>query len=401
MILKKDILEVVEKQKEKILSYDKGLLRNFVYDDEVLNSQIMIISGIRRSGKSTLMLQIMEKLNNKNLYVNFESPKLYGFEMNDFSRLDNIIQENRVKYLFFDEIQIIDGWEIYLREKLDEKYKIIVSGSNASLLSRELGTKLTGRHISKELFPFSYDEYLKFYNLNKSNKSLESYMNDGGFPEYLKYKSPDYLNGLFDDILIRDIVVRYNIKDSTSLKKLSLLLISNVGKRVTATKLKQPLSVSSTSTIMNWFSYLENSWLFFFVPVYSYSVKAQMINSRKVYAVDTGIIKSVSLSASEDYGRIFENLVFLHIRKKYKDIYYYDNNGECDFVVFLKNKVIDLIQVCYDLNNDNVERELRGLINAMNFFNIKNGKIITFDQEDIIYENNLKIEIIPAHKFLK
>ena len=171
---------------------------------------------------------------------------------------------------------------MYVRQKLDEGFKVIITGSNASLLSKELGTRLTGRQITQELFPFSYSEFLKFRVLAPSSESLKTYMQTGGCPEFVKNGDEEQLVALFDDILIRDIVARYGIKDIKSLHRLASFLLSNIGNRITATKLKQPLSLGATSTVLSWFSHLELSYLLCFLPMFSHSTKAQLINPRKV-----------------------------------------------------------------------------------------------------------------------
>ncbi|MDZ4204206.1 MAG: ATP-binding protein [Bacteroidales bacterium] len=192
------------------------------------------------------------------------------------------------------------------------------------MLSKELGTRLTGRHISQELFPFSYREFLAFKALAPSEGSLKTYMLTGGFPEFLKSGDHEQLVTLFEDVLIRDIVIRYGIKDVKSLHRIASYLISNIGNRITATKLKQPLSIGATSTVLSWFSHLELSYLLSFLPMFSYSVKAQLINPRKVYAIDLGLADAVSNTMTEDVGRKLENLVFLHLRRKYNELYYFD-----------------------------------------------------------------------------
>jgi len=401
MILESIIEQVIEQQKERLRSRDTGLKRELIPATKSLSSHALIISGVRRCGKSTLLLQIMKNMDEGSvLYLNFESPQLYDFSLSDFKRLDNLIAQNRTKTLFFDEIQLVEGWEVYIRQKLDEGFHIIITGSNASLLSKELGTNLTGRHISQELFPFSYREFLSFKSLTPCIESLREYMIDGGFPEYLKTGDQEQLATLFDDILIRDIVTRYGIKDIKSLQRLASYLVSNIGNRITATKLKQPLSIGATSTILSWFSHLEFSYLFVFLPMYSHSVKAQLINPRKVYAVDLGMVDAVSKTLTEDVGRKLENLVFLHLRRKYSELYYYHEKGECDFVAMKRGTVAELVQVCYELTSDNLNRELNGLLQAMKFFNIQKAIIVTFANTDFIKETTYEIEVLPAYKYL-
>ena len=392
--------QIIESQKERLSDKDSGLRREALSSLPDLASHALILSGIRRCGKSTLLNQLLKDRYKEAFYLNFEDTRLYDFERNDFSRLDEIIKEEGNRILFFDEIQIVPEWERYIRQKLDEGYQMVITGSNASLLSRELGTKLTGRHISKELFPFSYKEYCSFLNLKPSSESLQGYMETGGFPEYVKTGSAEILNQLFEDILLRDIAVRYAIRNVRTLQRLAGFLISNVSKPVTGNKLKTPLDIASTNTVLEYFSYLESSWLLHFIPRFNNSIKRQMINPRKVYAIDTGLVKVNSGSFSDDLGRIFENLVFLHLRRRTKDIYYFSEKKECDFLSFGNGKPLMAIQACYHLTSDNFDRELAGLIEAMVAVNLKEGWIISLNQKDNINREGLKINVMPCHEFM-
>jgi len=401
MILESVIERVIEQQKTRILKQDTGLKRELILSTKSLSSHVLIISGIRRCGKSTLLMQLMKEMTETPiLYLNFESPQLFEFSLSDFTRLDNLIEQKGIFTLFLDELQLVEGWEMYVRQKLDEGFKVIITGSNASLLSQELGSKLTGRHITQELFPFSYKEYISFKALSASAESLLKYMQEGGFPEYVK--SGDYmqLSTLFEDILIRDIVARHGIKDIKGLHRLTSYLFSNIGNRITATKLKQPLSIGATSTILTWFSYLELSYLVCFLPMFSHSTKAQLINPRKVYGIDLGLVEIISTTQTKDLGRKLENLIFLHLRRKYKELYYYNGKGECDFVAMQNGKVTELVQVCYELTPDNVKRELNGLIEAIQFFNCNNARILTFNNTDVLHQKEFNIPVIPAYQYL-
>ncbi len=400
MILKSDIETIVRLQAEIINLTDTGLRRDALSELPELSGHALIITGIRRCGKSTLLYQMIKEKYPDSYYLNFDDNRLYGFENNDFRRLDELISESGKKILLFDEIQVIDGWERYVRQKLDEKYRIVITGSNASMLSNELGTKLTGRYISKELFPFSYSEFLAFTGSVRNENSFSEYMSLGGFPEFLKQKREEILSSLFDDILIRDIVVRYGIRDIRGLQNLALLLISNPGTLVTAGKLKQSAGISATSTVLEYFSHLSSSYLFSFVPKFSYSVKSQMINPRKAYSADTGLITVNSLSFSGDKGRRLENIIHNHIRTRYPNICYWSEKNECDFVILRKGKKPLLIQVCYDLNMDNLDRELAGLTEVAKFFTTREGIIVTLNQSDKFSNDGIRINAVPADEFL-
>ncbi len=400
MILKSEISRLSELQTKTIKSGEKGFLREVLSDIPVLSNHALIITGIRRCGKSTLLRQMISEKYPEAFFINFDDNRLYGFENNDFSRLDEVITDSGKKILFFDELQKTEGWELYVRQKLDEEYKVIITGSNASLMSRELGTKLTGRYLSKELFPFSFKEFSAFRTLNPGEQAVAEYMNSGGFPEYLKTGNIEILSTLFDDILVRDIVIRNGIRDIKGLQRLALYLISNIGNKVTASKLKQVMGISATSTVMEYFSGLESSYLFYFIPRFSYSLKAQMINPRKVYSSDPGLIKVNSTSFFDDNGRKLENIIYNNLRLKHREIYYFQKKGECDFVAIRRGSNPEVVQVCYKLDQDNLERELFGLFEALQEFKIKEGKIITFNQKDKFTKSGLTAQVLPAYDYL-
>jgi uncharacterized protein len=400
MILQSAINQVIEAQKVNLSQKDPGLKRDALATLPDLSAFALIVSGIRRCGKSTLLFQLLKERYPDALYLNFEDPRLYEFGHSDFARLDESIKGSGSNVLFFDEIQIVPEWERYARQKLDEDYKLVITGSNASLLSRESGTRLTGRHITKELFPFSYHEFCAFKGLSYDKSSLLSYLELGGFPEYLKQGIPEILNQLFEDILIRDIAVRYSIRDVKTLQRLAFYLLSNVSKLITGNRLKTLFEIGSTSTVMEYLSHLEYSYLFQFVPKFSYSLRKQIANPRKVYAIDTGLINVNSGSFSEDNGRKFENLVYLHLRQKYREIYYFTEKNECDFVIINNSKLVAAVQVCFELNPDNINRELDGVVEALTFFNADEGFIVTLNQTDRLEKNGKVVHVLPAYKYL-
>jgi predicted AAA+ superfamily ATPase len=400
MLLKSEIARISELQSEIIRTGDKGLKRESGASLPVLSKHALIITGIRRCGKSTLLLQFISEKYPEAFFLNLDDNRLYGFENSDFSRLDEVIAETGKRVLIFDELQEVEGWERYVRQKLDENYQVVITGSNASLLSKELGTKLTGRYISKELFPFSFSEFMRFESLQPDERTIMEYMRTGGFPEYLKSKKPEILSHLFDDIIIRDIVVRYGIRDIKSLQRLALYLVSNSGKPVTGSKLKQAIGISATSTILEYFSHLESAYLFHFVPRFSYSSKVQMINPRKVYVADPGLITINSASFSDDRGRKLENVVYNFLRSIYKEIYYFLDKNECDFIVVKRADKPLAIQVCFTLDKDNLERELGGLYEAMRSLGIKEGFIVTLNQKDEFAANDLTAHVVPSYEYL-
>lgn len=400
MIAQNLIAEVIDSQNEVWLKKDSSVKREKLTEITIHESFASIITGIRRCGKSTLLRQLLPSVQGKSLFLNFEDPRLAGFEKDDFRRLDNELNARKINNLFFDEIQMLDSWERYVRQKLDEGFYVVVTGSNATLLSKELGTKLTGRHLSTELFPFSYNEFLRFKKLRNSQKAIEAYLQEGGFPEFLKLQEPQVLQQLLDDILYRDIAVRYGVRDVVSLRRLAVYLISNTGKPVSATKLTTLFNIKATSTILEYFSYLQDAYLVQFVPKFSYSLQTQIRNPKKVYAIDLGLFTHNSIIFSEEHGRRLENLVYLHYRRLGKELFYFSEKNECDFVVFEKGKIQEAVQVCYEINEDNLKREIAGLIEALDFFGLKKGTIITLNQEDIYQVENKEITLLPVRKLI-
>lgn len=402
MIDQSTIAEIADSQLQMFLNKNLGVKRDQLKSTPIIENFVTVITGIRRCGKSILMLQLLkERINQSVLFINFEDPRLVGFETDDFRRLDAEIKKRKTKVLFFDEIQSLENWELYVRQKLDEGYQIIVTGSNATLLSKELGTKLTGRHLSIELWPFSYSEFLKLKKKKPNPKSAKEYLEKGGFPEFLKSEIPTILNNLLDDILYRDIAVRYGVRDVVSLRKLAVYLLSNTGKPVSANNLKKQFEIKASSTMLEYFSYLENAYVVQFISKFSYSIKTQIRNPKKVYAIDIAFSTQNSIRFTDDWGRKMENLVFLHLRRKYKDLYYFQEKLECDFVAFERENLKEIVQVCYELNFDNLKRELDGAYEAMRFFNKTEATLVTLKEEDRFEQDGLVIQVVPLHQFLQ
>lgn len=400
MIQKDYLQEIVHQQKEALSARDEGMLRNGLDSLPNVEDFALIVSGIRRCGKSTFLHQLLKKRNTEALYVNFDDPRLYDFELSDFQKLDGMIRESENNVLMFDEIQVIRGWERYVRQKLDEKYKVFITGSNASLLSSELGTSLTGRHITKELFPFSYDEFCRFKACNFDETSVLKYMYCGGFPEFLKTGSEEILINLLDDILVRDIAARYGIKDTRGLRRLTTYLLSNIGNLTSANKLREPSGISSTTTVLEYLSYLEQSYLISLVPLFDPSLKKQSINPKKIYAVDLGLVKANTSMLKDDKGHKLENMIYNNLRSRYKEIYYHKGKGECDFIVLDKGIISKAIQVCFHLNSDNRERELNGLVDALKKYQLPEGIMVTLSQEDFFEVEGFGIRVVPSYKYL-
>ena len=401
MILKETLREVILSQRKELESYDSGVERQILKYIDLSIQYATVISGIRRCGKSTFLHQLLQKLTNF-YYLNFEDTRLIDFDVSDFEKLEEVLVEEfgPSDTYMFDEIQNTRGWEIFVRSGLDKQKKFVITGSNASLLSRELGTRLTGRHINVDLFPFSFPEYLNFKNERPSLITFKEYNEEGGFPIYLKSGKPEILRQLLIDIVQRDIVARYNLRSSKIMMEMALYLLTNTGKEFSYSNLGKTYGLGSTNTAISFVSYLEDSYLLFTVQRFDYSLRKQQVSPRKIYSADNGLSSANSVSFSSDNGRMLENTVFLHLRRLHREIFYFRKNRECDFLVKERNGIRMAVQVTFELREDNKVRELGGLLEAMEEFQLSEGLIITFDQEDEFVQNHKRILVKPAWKWI-
>jgi predicted AAA+ superfamily ATPase len=400
MVLKSEIEAAYNKQQQVLLQKTSFVPRRYQLKIQPKSSHIEVVSGIRRCGKSTLLRQVMGTYKKNIAYFNFEDPRVYDFEVSDFEKLDEIMGRGKAAY-FFDEIQNVTAWEIFVRQLHDRGAKVFITGSNASLLSKELGTRLTGRHLRHELFPFSYNEYLAYKKIKNTAHAFDNYIEHGGFPEYLRDLNIEVLQLLLKDIVLRDIAVRYGIKNTKVLMDLTLYLLSNIGTECTYNSLRKKFDIGSANSVSDYLSWLEDAYLLYFLPRFSYKAKNIAVNARKVYAVDTGLVNANTLSFSKDKGRLLENAVYLFLRQLPYELFYYRENKECDFVAFDKDRCKLVVQVCEVVHNDNKARELTGLMEAMQFFNLKEGYIVTKKQTDKLKIDDKTIHLIPAVDFFE
>lgn len=377
---------------------------------------VIVISGIRRCGKSTLLMQILKKNYGEDLYfVDFEDERFVQFTSQDFNLLYEVLIElyGLKRTFFFDEIQNIEEWELFVRRIHREKNKIFITGSNASLLSSELSTRLTGRHVVVELLPFSFRELLKYYQIPWTEKSflitqekslLKRYFNEflenGGMPEYLEHKNPLVLQNAYENILYKDVIVRYEIKEIKAMRELALDLLSNIGTPISYSKLKNNLGLGSVNTVKNYIHYLENAYLIFTLD--RFSVSQQTLLQKKVFAIDTGLVKHIAFHFSKKQGRYLENIVYLELRRRYKEIYYYKtvDNLEVDFLIREGTQVILLIQVTESLADSKTQkREYTALLHAMKELQVEKGMILTLDEGKIDPEHP-EITVLPIYQWL-
>ena len=398
MVLKEDIRLALESQRGQVLLKAGTIPRKFLQKFQPSGNHIEVITGVRRCGKSTLMKQLIRDRYPGAAFFNFEDSRIHGFEVSDFPKLDELIDKD-VDALFFDEIQNVPGWEIYIRQLHDQNRKVFLTGSNASLLGRELGTKLTGRHISHELFPFSFEEYLEFTNQAVSASTFDSFLLSGGFPEFLTSGNGEILQNLLKDIVYRDIAIRHGIRNTGILMDVTLYMLTNVGKEFSYNNLRKVFSLGSANTVSDYLSWLHDSYLLFFLPRFSYSAKNTQVNARKVYAIDNGLIRANTLSFTEDRGRLLENAAYMFLRGRFNSLFYFRENRECDFIVFENRACKMVIQVSETLDHDNEQREIEGLLEAMDYFHLSEGYILTRDQEDTLEVKGKVIHVKPLRIF--
>jgi len=413
--------EIILEQEKARQAVDPGIKRAAlgIASKHMPLPHAVIISGIRRSGKSTLLNQIIGNFYEKGVYyLNFEDERLIDFGVNDFNDLYEALLElyGERKTFFFDEIQNVSKWEVFVRRMQDRGCKFFITGSNASLLSKELGTKLTGRCVSIELYPFSFKEFLTFNGCKLQKNTLSytaerarikkyftEYLKHGGMPEYLKYKYPALLKRVYEDILYRDIVARHDIKQVKALRELGLYFLSNIGGLFSYNNLKKTLGVGSMNTIKSYADFLEDGFLVFLITRFSYSLKQQFVANKKIYCIDNGLAESVAFQFSKNKGKFLENLVFLELKRRYPEIYYYKtaNNLEVDFLVKSGRKDIALIQVADNLDNEKArQREINALSCAMDELKLKDALILTEDTEEEINLSGKAIIVRPVYKWL-
>ena len=410
-ILTRQKSEIEEKYKQKLIEREnvEKIAKNLE------NSLIKVITGIRRSGKSTLAMLLLK---NRNFgYVNFDERELIKTNLDDLlSAIKEVCGD--VKFLFLDEIQNVEGWELWVNSLQRKGYNLIITGSNAKLLSKELATYLTGRYLEFEVFPFSFREFLKaenfefkdLYDKEKEGKIknlLKKYLEVGGFPEYiLKNLEKDYLDTLFRAILYIDVVKRWNVKYSTKLEDLARYLISIYSREYSATKIKNTLNFRSVLTVEKYIKFLEEAYLIFSLQRFSIKPKEFLKAPKKIYCIDLGLINVISRRLFEEKGQLMENLVFLELRRKglkeNREIFYFKiNDNEVDFLIKENLEIRQLIQVTYASSKDEIERrEIKSLIKAIELLKCNDLLIITWDYDDEIKENNKVIKCIPLWEWL-
>jgi len=398
------------------------------YEIPMDSSKIVSLIGIRRSGKTYLLYALIQKLrlqvNPENIiYINFEDDRLFPIGLPDLDALLEAYYElypdkrNEKVYVFFDEVQNVKNWEKYVRRIYDTlNLQLFITGSSSKLMAKEIATSLRGRTITYEVFPFSFKEYLRyqkieldFYssgNLSFIKNAFNTYLVEGGFAETFnvtKDIQKRILKDYLDLIIYKDVVERYAIKNQLLLKHLIKYLFTNVATLISFNKLyndyKSMGHKVGKDTLYEYISYLQEAYAVFTAPIFRNSVKDEQRNPRKIYGADNGFRRLFTTSLSPDYGKLYENIAFLHLRRQTNEVFYYKRDYEVDLYSRLDTEY--LINVSYQINDQKTrDREIRALLEGMEYFNLQESYLVTSDVEETVNIQGKKIQIIPMWKWL-
>ncbi len=388
--------------------------------------EAIFLSGVRRCGKTSLLFYLIEiflkeKIPAQNiLYLNLDDELLRHKKLEEiYLKYKELFPSLKGRiYIFLDEIQNIEDWERFVKNKYDsfEDIKFFITGSKSHIIKSESAALLTGRLIEHELYPLDFKEFLEFNGIEFEDKiklaqnsvSIKSkfseYLEFGGFPEVVLEKDERIkyllLKGYFEDIRDKDIIRYFGVKEIKKFENMLFHLISNASNLYSASKLGNIADLSA-SIVKNYLDYAELAYLFLSLNHFNYSIKSQITNPRKIYSIDTGFINSVSFKFSENLGRLLENIVFLKLIREDYEIYYHKKKYECDFIIKDKNKIINAVQVCKSIESEETKkREIKGLSEAMNLYGLKKGLILTEDEEENFKIKDSEIEVKPIRLWL-
>ncbi len=409
--------QILSDQREELdrLNSEKLIPREALIDFPATSNLIRIISGVRRCGKSTLAL--LHLRDRSFAYINFDDERLLHLRAD---QLNDVLESaynvyGKFNCLFLDEIQNIEGWHLFVNRLQRQEIEIYITGSNSKLLSRELATHLTGRFIQIELFPFSFIEYLRVkridpglkttQNLGSLNSAFEEFILNGGFPEIvLGADGKRYISDLFHAIINRDILYRYELRNSRALREMALYLISQFGREISYNRLKNIFQLGSDHTARNYVDYLEETYLISTLSKFSFK-KQESVRYRKLYVIDQAFIAALSHGATSDRGHLLENIVYIHLLSQShytgRELYYYKNGVEVDFLVRENSQVTSLIQVCSDLRNEQtLKREIRSLVQVSGLVQCKNLLLINETRTGLETVDGVEIQYIKITDWL-
>ncbi|MEW6482632.1 MAG: ATP-binding protein [bacterium] len=422
MFSKERLKEIIVGNREFILNYVGRIIkREGLYLPKRLN-KVIVLYGVRRSGKTFILYALFRTFKDSALYIDFEDERLADFKVSDFEILKEAFLElnphliNKPKTFLFDEIQNIKDWERFARRAVEkEKIALFVSGSSSKIMPQEIHTSLRGRAWSIEISPFSFKEYLKIQDIlpNKDfiytekkiflKNHFKDYLRWGGFPEIIlgkgEFEKAKILKEYLGSIFFKDLVERFRINNIPLLELLIDALFSSFSQRFSLSSFykqyKDKLPFSKDS-LFSYYKYLLESMLIFEVRKFTTSSYKRMRNPAKVYLVDTGLARRIT---QENIGRLLENIVFLELRRYTENIFYFEEERECDFVVNKDGRLF-VYQVCHELNEENRTRELDGLVSSALYIGLKEGCILTYDQEEELDKDGVRIKIMPVWKWI-
>lgn len=412
--MEKDLLrQIIYEQR----AYKWGESVERIIDHKLIDArEILVITGVRRCGKSVLLQQIRSEQRENDYFLNFDDERLVNFKLEDFQNLNEVFMEEfGVQHsYYFDEIQNVEGWERFVSRLYSQGNKVFVTGSNANMLSRELGTYLTGRHVTKELYPFSFIEFL---NLNKVrferndcfttegkarfSSMMNKYLQCGGFPRYAEHQDVNYLSSLYSDILFRDVIVRNKLTNEIQIREMMNYLASNATHRFTYNSIAKLIGIKNPDTVKNYIKFVEDTYMIRQLTKYDNSVSTQMRSPKKIYFIDNAIINKIGFNATENKGSLLENAVMVELMRRSCDIYYFSNASECDFLIRKGNKIVQAIQVTVSVESPKTyEREIKGLTDAMDVYDLPDGYIITLTENQEVKIGNKVIHILPVWRWM-
>jgi len=423
--MNKEILKEIIIANEDFISKEVGII---IEREEVLSlpklNKVIVFYGVRRSGKTYVLFNIFKRHKDYALYIDFEDERLIGFEAKDFQKLKEAFLElkpaliGKETFFLFDEVQNVKGWERFSRRVVErENVKVFVTGSSSKMMPKEFHTSLRGRSWDIEISPFSFREYLRFKNIDVNDKNLvysqkkalvkkyfSEYLKWGGFPEVSflgsEFEKRKVIKEYLEAMFFKDLVERFNISNITLLDSLKDKIFSSFSLKFSLTTFykqyrnKFPFSKDS---LFLYSKHLLESMLIFEVRKFSESTYKRLRNPAKIYLVDTGIARRVT---SNDLGRLLENVVFLELKRRCDEIFYFEEKGECDFIIKKNNGRWCTYQVTLDLNEENESREIGGLLEACAFLGIKEGVILSYDEETRRKIQGIEVNIIPVWKWL-
>lgn len=413
----KTIILNQRKERDELVSRPYLMRRNNQNVDLLLNSHLIkLITGPRRVGKST---QALLMLRDKNFaYLNFDNHSLLDAWDADLvmRMLDDVYPG--YEYILLDEVQNLDAWDLWVSELYRRGKNLVITGSNARMLSSEMATVLTGKYLQVEMLPFSLEEFfdwnkLDLHSVNAEQQTdayvlMDDYLRNGGYPEVVASRqlTRSYLDTLFDSIIWKDVAKRHNVRNVTDLNNLAIYLVSNFCNPISANELTIELGFSSVNTTKKYMDYLHEPFIFYYLSRYNNKLKQMKKAPRKVYVVDNGFVTSKAFSLSENLGRLLENQVFIELLRRGYDVektmFYYRsrNDKEVDFVLRKETRIERLVQVCYDMSSPKTEkREVDSIIECAGELKCSNLVIVTNNDKRTIEKNGYRIEVVPISEF--